>query len=56
MAKECGIVNDVQETASTYFAILIVELGIIIVFSISALYRYLNKKSEDGDAVKAKKH
>lgn len=34
---------------------MVIEFGVIIVFLISTLYRYLNKKNDDGDAAKQKK-
>jgi hypothetical protein len=38
-----------NETAETYFSIIIIELGIIIIFSVGAILRYLNNKKQVND-------
>lgn len=50
--KTCGIKNS---TAESYFSIIIVELGVIIVFFVAAILRYLGKSSsvnKDNGAIK----
>jgi hypothetical protein len=52
VVKDCGIVNEQQENAQTYFSIAVLEFGLILCFLIASLYSYLSKKEESHEKSK----
>ena len=55
VARECGIIDEQETKANTYFSVAVIEFGIILCFAIAALYGYLSKKDDQNDQVEGKK-